>query len=178
MRLRPAFLVLLALSACVSAPKDSAPPPQPAPVPPVKTAPPPIAAGPDWRDWPVTRGDWAYRQDARGSLALFGQSSLNADFLIRCDKSSRKIYLSRIGSFPDGESGRMTIRATTGLQTYSVSNASGTPPYVAAELVATDPHLDAITFSRGRFLVSVKGTADLVIPAWPEFGRVVEDCRG
>ena len=46
-----------------------------------------------------------------------------------------------------------------------------------AELPRTDPLLDAIAFSRGRFAVSVSGTPALVLPAWPELTRVVEDCR-
>ena len=71
----------------------------------------------------------------------------------------------------------MTLRATTGLQTYGVSNSGATPPYISAEIATSDLHLDALAFSRGKFLVSVKGGADLVIPSWAEVARVVEDCR-
>jgi hypothetical protein len=35
-----------------------------------------------------------------------------------------------------------------------------------------------MAFSRGRFLVTVEGGASLVVPAWPELARVIEDCRG
>jgi hypothetical protein len=104
-------------------------------------------------------------------------SGADADFLIRCDRAARKIYVSRRGSFEGGESGRMTLRATTGLQTYAVANSGGTPPYIGAEIATSDPHLDAMAFSRGKFLVSVKGGVDLVIPSWAEVARVVEDCR-
>ena len=71
----------------------------------------------------------------------------------------------------------MTLRATTGMKSFAVRNNGDTPPYVAAELPVNEPQLDAIAFSRGRFLVSVKGAADLVIPSWPEIARVIEDCR-
>jgi hypothetical protein len=119
-----------------------------------------------------------YRTDARGSIAMFGVAGADASFTARCDMARRRVFLSRTGAFPAGDSGRMTIRASTGLQTYPVANSSEAPPYIAAELAPTDPHLDAMAFSRGRFIVSVKGGNDLVIPAWPEIARVVEDCRG
>jgi hypothetical protein len=48
---------------------------------------------------------------------------------------------------------------------------------VFAALPANDRLLDAMVFSRGRFTVEVPGTPMLVIPAWPEPARVVEDCR-
>ena len=42
---------------------------------------------------------------------------------------------------------------------------------VTADLAANDPLLDAIAFSRGRFVVSMPGMAALVVPAWPEAAR-------
>ena len=41
---------------------------------------------------------------------------------------------------------------------------------------ARDPLLDAIAFSRGRFVLQ-GGGAELVLPAWPELSRAIEDCR-
>lgn len=87
------------------------------------------------------------------------------------------MFLSRSGNFPDGVTGVMTIRASTALKAFPASNSNETPPYVAAAVPVTEPHLDAMAFSRGKFLVAVKGAADLIIPTWPEFARVVEDCR-
>ena len=37
--------------------------------------------------------------------------------------------------------------------------------------------LDAMAFSRGRFAIDVNGLPSLYLPAWPEVGRVIEDCR-
>lgn len=45
-------------------------------------------------------------------------------------------------------------------------------------LPASDPLLDQMAFSRGRFMVTAEGGASIVVPAWPEFARVVEECRG
>jgi hypothetical protein len=47
---------------------------------------------------------------------------------------------------------------------------------VRAPLPAGDPFLDEIVFSRGRFVVETAG-AMMVIPAWPEPAKAVEDCR-
>jgi hypothetical protein len=173
------FVIAVGLYACTERPEPrprivTAPPPLPV----VTPTPPPIVTSGNWEDWPATPGDWAYRQDQRGSVALFGAPGNDALFLVRCDMRARKIFASRNGTFPPGETGRMTIRASTGLQTYAVANTEGSTPYIAAELQPMDRHLDAMAFSRGRFVVSVKGSTDLVIPAWPELTRVVEDCRG
>ena len=52
------------------------------------------------------------------------------------------------------------------------------PGYLAAELGVRDSLVDAIGFSRGRFVVEGAGQPRLVVPAWAEFLRVAEDCRG
>lgn len=173
------LIMAVGLYACAERPQPRpqvVAPPTPK-LPAVTPAPPPIAVGSNWQDWPATPGDWAYRQDARGSVALFGPPGGDALFLVRCETQARRIFVSRSGAFPAGETGRMTVRATTGLQTYPVANASGAATYVAAELAPDDRHLDAMAFSRGRFLISVKGATDLVVPSWPELTRVIEDCR-
>jgi len=48
---------------------------------------------------------------------------------------------------------------------------------ITIQLSAYDPLLDALAFSRGRFAIVASGTPALVLPAWPEIARVVEDCR-
>jgi hypothetical protein len=183
-----ALALTLPLSACVESP--DAPPqasasalpaarrPLPPPViRPVAIAPPVATASDNWTDWPITPGDWRYRADATGSVAAFGLAGAEPQFSIRCETAQRQITLTRAGRFPAGETGRMTVRATSGLQTYSVANSTDGAPLVVAKLPASEPQLDAVIYSRGRFLVSVKGGTDIVIPNWAEFARVVEDCR-
>ena len=46
-----------------------------------------------------------------------------------------------------------------------------------ATLAVRDPLLDAMAFSRGRFMLEMAGYPALYLPAWPELGRVVDDCR-
>lgn len=170
MRLLPVLIAATLIAGCVSKPK-----PQPAPQPPAPIARPAPAPAPlpaDWIDWSITPGDWRYSSDTTGSVAAFG-----ADFTLRCDRSANTVFAARSGAFPEGDTGRMTIRTSSAVKTYEVTNSGGTPPFVASRLAATDPLLDAIAFSRGRFLVQVKGANDLVIMAAPEISRVIEDCR-
>lgn len=156
------------------------PAPQPAPepeAPRVVTPPPPPASPPepeDWRDIPLTPGDWHYRQEAGGSSALFGPDNGEASFIIRCDKGQRRIVLSH----PGATSGNaMTIRTSFGERAFPVSVRTAPSPSVDTTLAPSDPFLDSMAFSRGRFTVAVPGTPMLVIPSWAEPSRVIEDCR-
>lgn len=164
--------LLAIIAACV--PRAAPPPPPPAPVRQAVAPPPrpqPLAS--DWRDWPLTPGTWSYRQDARGSLALFGAPGADALLTLRCDRAARQLYLSRAG----GLAAPLTIRTTSLTRALSVRPTGGAPAYVAVALAPGDTLLDAMAFSRGRFTVEQPGTAPLVAPAWAEIGRVTEDCR-
>lgn len=167
---------LLVLAGCSSRPEPAAPPPSPRPVatrPAPAPAPAPVKP---WEDRARAPGNWVYRADARGALAMYGVPGTDASFLVRCDRERARIFLSRQGQ-PEANAG-MTIRTTTGLRTWPAFSTGSTPAYAGIELGPRDPHLDAMAFSRGKFLVQVTGMADLVVPTWTEFGRVVEDCRG
>lgn len=166
----------LALGGCSTTPRmvpDPAPPvavPAPTPSPAPAPAPTPSA---DWRDWPLSRGNWAYRQDERGSIALFGRPGADAELTLRCDRARGRIYLSR-----RGEAGTaLEIRTTSVTRRIAAMPNGGTPPYLAAELGVRDALLDAIGFSRGRFVIEAEGLPVLVVPAWAETLRVLEDCR-
>lgn len=154
MRIAPIPIPFILLAACT----PSTPPPAVAPPAPVAApAPPPAPPAPaDWRDAPLTPGTWHYLSEKTGSSALFGAEL----FRLRCDKASAQIRLSGANIAPLG-------RITTSFGTDTL----------AAALNPRDPVLDRIAFSRGRFMVETAG-ARLILPAWPEFARVVEDCRG
>lgn len=176
----PALLTIAAaLSSCtapeiVPAPAQPVPLPSPTPPPPRPTptpAPPPASA--DWRDWPATPGNWVYRQDDRGSIALFGRVGEDADLTLRCDRGRARIYLSRRG---EGQR-TLVVRTSSTLRSLNAAPTGGTTPYHAVELAPRDAILDAMAFSRGRFIVESPGSPTLVIPAWGEIHRVIEDCR-
>ncbi|RDE07125.1 hypothetical protein [Sphingomonas aracearum] len=174
------FLPVLALGALVAACVPPATPPAPGGRTPLpqpaspRPRPAPAPAAQDWRDRPYTPGDWVYRQDARGSLALFGPPNRDALLTLRCDRQRGQMFLSRPGAAPAA----LVIRTTSLTRTLQAAPTGGEPPYVAAALLPRDPLLDAMAFSRGRIVVEVAGAAPLVVPNWAEIGRVVEDCRG
>ncbi len=147
--------------------------PAPRPLPPIAPVAPQKKG--DWTDWAYSTGTWAFRKDDRGTLALYGVPGQSAHLLVRCDRQEQRIFISRAGLIADGTGSSMSIRTTTALQSFAVANSGA--GYVAAALAPRNPHLDAMAFSRGRFLVSVAGAEDLILPAWPELTRVIEDCR-
>lgn len=167
------LLAPLALTACVA----PAPAPQPAPVPSPRPtpAPPPPPRVVTWQDGPLTPGDWQWQRDARGSLAMFGVTGRNAGFVVRCDLAQRKISLTVPGDAASGAT--LIIQTSDGARTLPATATGTQPPYAGAALPAGDGFLDRIAFSRGRFRVQLTGQSAMVIPAWPEFARTIEDCR-
>ena len=161
---------LLLLAGCVAVP---VPPPMAAPAVvgrpvTVPTAPAPL--GSDWRDWPLTPGDWRYRSlGDGGSEALFGPPGA-ARLRLRCVLPARQLLLIRA----DGKPGAVTLRTTSMTQAMT---ATATPEGAQFTLGAMDRAVDAMGFSRGRFVLEQSGLPPLVVPAWPELLRVVEDCR-
>ncbi len=177
-RLPLPVLSLLALAGCVSAPRvvpepaRPVPVPTPAPAPAPTPTPAPLPA--DWRDWPLTPGNWVYRQDARGSVALFGRPGAEAELTLRCDAARGRVVLSRRGEGAPA----LALRTTSTLRQLAVQPVPGAVPWLAADLGPLDSAIDAMGYSRGRFVIEASGLPTLVVPAWPEILRVAEDCRG
>lgn len=174
------FASALAIAGCSETPPIvPAPAPRPVPVPTPTPAPAPAPAptprGIDWRDWPLTPGNWAYRQDGRGSIALYGVPGAEAELTLRCDSGRGRVILSRKGE----GAATLTLRTTSTLRQLGVQPvAASGAPWLAADLAPRDPVLDAMGYSRGRFLVEGAGLPTLVVPAYAEILRVAEDCRG
>ncbi|MCU6455983.1 hypothetical protein LPN01_18045 [Sphingomonas sp. A2-49] len=163
-------ILSLAIGACV--PQTAPPAPPPTPVPVVPVAPPPVpTASSDWRDWPLTPGDWTYRAEPGGSVARFGAAGGDALLTLRCDRATRRIGMTVAG----GGAAPLTIRTSSLVRTLPVQPGAAA---AGITLAATDGLLDAIGFSRGRFVIERGGAATLVVPAWAEIERVTEDCRG
>ena len=168
--LRPAAFAVLTTSACVAPPVQ---PPAPRPVPVIPRPVPPPAPGPaNWEDRIPEPGGWTYTRTTSGSRAAFGVQNDTPLFILRCDTTTRTVTASRSAA----ANRMLTLRATTGSRSYSavVDSAS---QVLTARIAASDPQLDALAFSRGRILVGADGLPDLILPIWPEFARVVEDCR-
>lgn len=165
---------VLAVAACVPQREEapSAPPPTPAPPPAPAPSPPPPPQ--NWADIPLTAGSWYYRDEGRFSSALFGPPASEASFIVRCDKTAGTVTLQREGTTTGNV---MTVRTSFTSRNLPVTTQTEPLAYLSATLPAADPLLDSMAFSRGRFTVEAAGTPMLVIPAWPEPARVIEDCR-
>jgi hypothetical protein len=166
-RLAGFALILAALASCAPRPAPPAPPPPPPAPPPPAPAPPAPAVG--WEDAPASPGDWRYREEGAGSAASFGTAQ-DPQFVISCG-ANRQVSLSRRGA-AGGSS--LVVRTSFGDRSLPGAALDGG---VTASLAASDPLLDWMVFSRGRFAVEAEGSPRLVIPAWPEPARVIEDCR-
>lgn len=163
---------LTLIAGCVAPPRAKPPPPPPrVEAPAAAPRPAPLAA--DWRDWPYTPGSWTYRRDPRGSVASFGMQAALPVLTLQCDTGTRQIHLSRTAAAATP----MTIRTSSVTRALSVQPGN-TPSTVTATLPASDPLLEAMGFSRGRFVIDQQGQPALVIPSWAEIERVTEDCRG
>ena len=106
----------------------------------------------------LAAGQWSYVATATGGEARFG-----SHLALVCDKPTRTVTIGR----PGASVAALTI--VTDMQTRTLAPNG--------RLSAYDPLLDAMAFSRGRFLVSGGSTAVLAVPSWPEAARAIEDCR-
>ncbi|BAV64939.1 hypothetical protein [Sphingobium cloacae] len=177
MRLHPSFPAaapfLVLLASCVAPPQQ---PPAPAPAPPPAPAPEPAPApaAMEWHDRPVTPGNWTYRPETGGTLAAYGAGGAAPFLSIRCDTASRRISVAR----PGAAQGTMTIRTSYGAMAWPAQPSTTVTPQTVAIRAASDPALDQIAYSRGKFAVEVAGQPPLILPNWAEVSRVIEDCRG
>lgn len=126
---------------------------------------------------PLTPGSWTWRGGAgQVPIAQFGVAGQPLLFALRCDPANHMVVLSRAGSLTTATA-PMVMTTSFGAFTLTAGNGGGQPPAIVAQATARDPRLDQLAFSRGRFLVDVAGQSRLVLPAWPEVARVIEDCR-
>ncbi|MBN8814044.1 MAG: hypothetical protein J0J06_01195 [Sphingomonas sp.] len=162
----------LTLAGCVAPPQSPEAPPAPVVTPPPRPtpAPPPAPLASDWNDWPFTPGQWRYRKQGDATIGRF-ENGERALVSLTCDRISRQVRLTGIAAAP------ATIRTTT-LTRVLATTADAGEAVPMLFFAAKDPMLDAIAFSRGRFVIEQKGVAPLVLPPHAEIGRVIEDCRG
>jgi hypothetical protein len=118
-------------------------------------------------------GNWTYTRTADGSEATFIDSAAQPQLSLRCTRSTRRLTLLKPAN-----------AAAAALAVWTSAEARALPASfnlatarLSAQIGTWDPLLDAIAFSRGRFAVSASGQQALVVPAWGEVARVIEDCR-
>lgn len=181
---------ILAIAGCTEPPQPApaprggtaAPAPRPQPVPqprPAPAPPAPRAGAASWRDLPQTPGSWTYSAEGTGSAIRFGQPGAAPLLVVRCDRTRPAIVLQQPG-FGASEV-PATITTSSTVRRLSAAPGPSAAPNAAAQfeiaLAVRDPLLDAMAFSRGRFMLEMAGAQTLMLPAWSELGRVIEDCR-
>jgi len=118
-------------------------------------------------------GSWTYSATSDGSEASFANASGVPQVIVRCARAARQVSIAKAatGAAP-------FVHVWTSSLTKSVaSNFNPATGRLTIDLSATDPLLDALANSRGRFGIIVGTEPPLVIPAWAEAARVIEDCR-
>ncbi|HEX8643206.1 MAG TPA: hypothetical protein VF702_04755 [Allosphingosinicella sp.] len=156
---------LVGAGACASRSEEPLPAPAPAPRPVLVAPRVPVVPDLLWPDAPLAPGDWSQE----GSEARYGPAGAPS-FAVRCAGPGRLVLIRHGGSTAPA----MIVRTTS--QTRTLPARAG-PGGVEAQLAASDPLLDAMLFSRGRYSVEVPGLDRLIVPSWPEPARVIEDCR-
>lgn len=185
---KAASLSALLLAACACVPSSEPPvaetsSPQPvaapAPAPTPTQAPAATIAPPQYENYldaPQTTGTWTYGADPDETLAFFAQRGTEnaAPFIIRCGVAQREVWLGRRGV---STSALMRITTETTQRTLTAEPVPGQRDLVAVRLRSSDPLLDAMAITKGRFAVETAGLPTLYLPAWAEVTRVIEDCR-
>ena len=132
-----------------------------------------VATAPDFNTARFAPGSWGYQSTAGGSMARFVDTTGTARLVLECTRATRRVSVSLTSTAPAASLSLWTSIASRNLPARFEANAMR----VTAELPAYDALLDAIAFSRGRIAVTMPGGVPLVVPAWPEAARTVEDCR-
>jgi hypothetical protein len=110
------------------------------------------------------------------SKASFGLPGAAPVAWLECDKPIATLFLARTGSGGEAHV-PLAVTTTTGTRPLLSEPLLSPPGWLVAEIKARDPVLDAIAFSRGRFVFEAAGQPTLALPSWPEVSRVIEDCR-
>ncbi len=120
-------------------------------------------------DAPLTPGGWRYDRLERATDANFRSPANQRLVSLSCLHDGQVSITVRSSG-----AGPVTIRSETAARAL-IANQSGGFSYIL--LSATDPLLDAMALSKGRFAVEVEGLAPLILPSHAEVSRVIEDCR-
>ena len=134
----------------------------------------PVASAPlDFATATPVAGNWQYSSASGASEARFLGSQGQVQLTIRCTVAARRVTISKPAPGPAPFLDIWTSAQTRSLPTSFLPATA----MLNADLSAYDPLLDAIIFSRGRIAVGIPGQPTLVLPAWAEAERVIEDCR-
>jgi hypothetical protein len=119
-------------------------------------------------------GTWTYVATADGSEATFANASGFAQLWMHCSRAARQVSIAK----PAIAAAPSISVWTSSLSRVVPASFNAATGRLTINLAATDPLLDAIANSRARLTFTVSPQPPLVVPAWAEPARVIEDCRG
>jgi len=122
---------------------------------------------------PPISGQWTYVSATDGSESTFADSTGNPQLWVHCVRATRHVTIAKRASAAAPLLNIWTSSMTRDVAS-SYNPATGR---LTIDLAAYDPLLDAIVSSRGRVGFRVGVQAPLIVPAWAEAARVIEDCR-
>ena len=132
------------------------------------------ADAPDLSTATPIAGTWSYATTADGSEATFANASGFAQLWMHCSRAARQVSIAKPAT-----AAAPSISVWTSSLTRSVpASFNAATGRLTINLAANDPLLDAIANSRARLAFAVSPQPPLVVPAWAEPARVIEDCRG
>lgn len=118
-------------------------------------------------------GSWTYAATPEGSDASFTNLSAIPQLSVHCTRATRRVSISKPAT-----AAAPTITVWTSSLTRSIpSSFNPATSRLTVDLTNYDPILDAIAASRGRIGFGVGSEPPLILPAWAEAARVIEDCR-
>ena len=177
----PAMIATGLVAGCATTPPPAPPPPPPAR---------PLAAPPrpaprqtetqDWRDAPISAGEWQWAREGDTSVARFGEQGQTPKLVLRCSRAAGQITVTMVA--PPTATRPLTMILITSTMTRQLTatpagTAEGGIAMFGVAIAAHDPLLDAIAFSRGRWRIELEEAHPLTLPNWPQAARVIEDCR-
>jgi hypothetical protein len=128
---------------------------------------------PDLSTATPVEGSWSYGPATDGSESRFTNSGGATQLWVHCTRTTRHLTISKSAT-----AAAPLLNVWTSSMTKSVP-ASFNPATgrLTIDLATYDPLLDALATSRARLGFSVGTQPALVVPAWAEVARVIEDCR-
>jgi hypothetical protein len=118
-------------------------------------------------------GSWSYAATSGGSEAIFANAGGFPQLWVQCTRATRRVSIAKPATAAAPSLAVWTSSLTRSVPA-SFNPATGR---LTIELAASDPLLDALSNSRGRLGFTVGSEPLLIVPAWAEPARVVEDCR-
>ena len=123
---------------------------------------------------PLAEGEWFIEESASGASAAFGPPQTEAVLLIRCDKPTRTLTLTRAGDAEQAQT--YTIEAGGQAATLDMEPVGGPLPTLEAEIDPGASVFSGFTEAGGVITMTSPDGEALRVPTAPGISRVFEAC--